>query len=99
MFFSESYGERGTAGAPTSREVGQFVRSVCARLGDESLLRHCLRGKTQNSTESAHAILWRECPKTDFCGKVRLDAGSAMAVCEFNVGVQTFVTAASHHGV
>ena len=42
-----------------------------------------------------HAIVWRKCPKTDFCGKVRLDAGAAMAVCEFNVGVETFVTAAT----
>ena len=82
-------------GTPISREVGQFVRPVNARLGEESLLRRCLRGKTKNSNESVHAIVWRKCPKTDFCGKVRLDAGAAMAVCEFNVGVETFVTAAT----
>ena len=71
---------------PLSAAVAGFVRPIYERLGDESLLRRCLRGKTQNSNESLHASIWRKCPKTDFCGKLRVDASVAMAVSEFNQG-------------
>lgn len=29
----------------------------------------------------------------EFCGKLRLDAGAAMAVCEFNEGVESYMKA------
>ena len=78
-------------GTPLSREVGQFVKPIYVRLGDENLLRRCLRGKTQNPNESVHSVLWRKCLKTDFVGKLRVEAGAAMAVSEFNQGSEKTV--------
>ena len=78
-------------GTPLSREVGQFVKPIYVRLGDENLLRRCLRGKTQNPNESVHSVLWRKCLKTDFVGKLRVEAGAAMTVSEFNQGSEKTV--------
>ena len=57
---------------PLSAAVAGFVHPLYQRLGDGSLMRRCLRGKTQNSNESLHDSIWRKCPKTDFCGKLTL---------------------------
>ena len=78
-------------GTPLSREVGRFVKPVYVRLGDENLLRRCLRVKTQNPNESLHSVIWRKCLKTDFLGKLRVEAGAAIAVSEFNQGTEKTV--------
>ena len=77
---------------PLTREVGRFVKPVYVRLGDESLLRRCLRGKTHNPNQSLHSVIWRKCLKTDFLGKLRVEAGAAIAVSEFNQGTEKSVS-------
>ena len=77
---------------PLTREVGRFVKPVYVRLGDEILLRRCLRGKTQNPNESLHSVIWRKCLKTDFLGKLRVEAGTAIAVSKFNQGTEKSVS-------
>ncbi|KAI0222670.1 eIF-2-alpha kinase activator GCN1 [Lamellibrachia satsuma] len=78
-------------GTPLSRKVGRFVKPVYVRLGDENLLSHCLRVKTQNPNESLHSVIWRKCLKTDFLGKLHVEAGAAIAVSEFNQGTEKTV--------
>ena len=45
------------------------LRRLFERLTDSSLLSRCLKGLTQNQNESINGMLWRKCPKTQFCGK------------------------------
>ena len=78
-------------GTALSREVSRFVKPVYVRLGDENLLRRCLWVKTQNPNESLHSVVWRKCLKTDFLGKLRVGAGAAIAVSEFNQGMEQTV--------
>ena len=58
-------------------------------LTDESLLGMCLHGKTQNSNEALHGIIWQRCPKTNFCGKKIVEIGVASAVCHMNDGIRS----------
>ena len=44
----------------------------------------CLRENTQSSDESVHSVIWPKCLKTDFVRKLRIEAGAALAVSEFN---------------
>ena len=41
-----------------------------------------------NPNESLHSVIWRKCLKTDFLGKLRVEAGSTIAVSEFNQGMK-----------
>ncbi|KAK2182011.1 hypothetical protein NP493_372g05028 [Ridgeia piscesae] len=75
-----------------TREIGRFVKLVYVRLGDENLLRCCLRVKTQNPNESLPLVIWRKCLKTDFLGKLRVKAGASIAVSEFNQGAEKSVS-------
>ena len=56
------------------------MKAMYLRLGDENLLRHCLRVKTQNPNESLHSVIWRKCLKRTFLGSC------VIAFSEFNQG-------------
>lgn len=58
-------------------------------LTNESLLGKCFHGKTQNSNEALHGIIWQRCPKTNFCGKKIVEIGVASAVCHMNDGIRS----------
>ena len=55
-------------------------------LSDNSLLGSCLRGLTQNQNEAANQVLWTKCPKTKFCGRVKLLLAVCETVIHFNNG-------------
>ncbi|KAH9377387.1 hypothetical protein HPB48_008605 [Haemaphysalis longicornis] len=59
---------------------------VYERLLDEKLLQHCLQGKTQNSNESLHSIIWALAPKKKHASLFTVQAAVAKAVLKFNTG-------------
>ncbi|KAL8578549.1 hypothetical protein ACOMHN_028821 [Nucella lapillus] len=65
--------------------VAQALKPIYERLGDPQLLR-CLAGKTQNSNESFHSVLWSLCPKERWGNLRTVDTALAIAVQRFNKG-------------
>ncbi|KAK7473611.1 hypothetical protein BaRGS_00035158 [Batillaria attramentaria] len=68
---------------PASVEV---LKPVYQRLGDPQLLSRCLQGKTQNSNEAFHSVLWRLCPKERWASLRSVETALAIAVQQFNKG-------------
>ena len=52
-----------------------LLKGLFSRLTEKELLERCLKGLTQNQNESINAMLWKRCPKTNFCGKRRVRSG------------------------
>eukprot|EP00795_Rhopilema_esculentum_P017497 gene17497-9115_t len=67
-------------------EVGKKLVPIFQRLSDDSLLKRCVRNKTQNPNESLHNIIWRLCPKTTFVGRKTLETAVMLAICQFTMG-------------
>ncbi len=63
-----------------------ILKPIFSRLSSKELLERCLKGVTQNANESFNHMVWERCPKTTFCGKVRIECAVAEAVCCFNTG-------------
>ena len=78
---------RTNVGTPLSVDVAKPVKEVYERLSHDDLLTRCLRGQTQNPTESLHSKVWAKCPKTGFVCVHRVLSATCAAVAEFNVGV------------
>ena len=60
---------------------------IFKELSNDSLLRKCLHGKTQNNNESINGVIWKRCPKDVFVGRNTLEIAVASAVISFNDGV------------
>ena len=45
------------------------LKPVFARLSEDSLLRKCLHGKTQNQNESLNRVIWDKIPKSTYVGR------------------------------
>ena len=57
-----------------------------------TLIKRMEKGKTQNSNECVHSVIWSRCPKTVFIGKHKLHGATASAVAVFNEGsIQIFI--------
>lgn len=56
------------------------------QLADESLLKRCVHGGTQNSNEAFHHLIWERCPKTIFATLRRLQIAVHGAIISFNDG-------------
>ena len=67
-------------------DVAPHVKKVYERLTDPALLGRCLLGKTQNTNESLHSVIWAKCPKHTFAGYNRVCFGATLAVGEYNMG-------------
>ena len=48
-------------------------------------------GRTQNTNESLHCIVWNKSQKTSFVGLERVLSATCSAVSEFNAGVKTTI--------
>lgn len=55
-------------------------------LTDQSLLRRCLRGATQNSNESINSVLWSILQKAKYHGYRSIRGAAAIAAIFFNRG-------------
>ena len=73
----------GTAGA-----VDAAIAEILWRRSEQ---RHGFRYVTVLSDESLHSVIWRKCLKTDFLGKLRVEAGADIAVSDFNQGTEKTV--------
>jgi len=66
--------------------VMDATKPIFDKLTKDELLERCVGGHTQNPNESLNSIIWKNAPKTVFCGKQVLDIGVADAVIIFNTG-------------
>lgn len=66
--------------------VCQALLPIYERLSDKKLLERCLRGKTQNSNESLHSVIWSLAPKERHASLFTVQAAVAEAVLRFNAG-------------
>ena len=71
---------------PLPRDIAEALVPVYKRLGDPQLLQRCVDGKTQNSNESFHSLVWSMCPKQRWAGRRSVDTAVAIAVPKFNKG-------------
>ena len=71
---------------PLDPDVAREMIPVYERLTDPNLLERMKLGKTQNSNESLHNVIWSRCPKTVFVGKHKVHGAVASAVAAFNEG-------------
>ncbi|CAF3068192.1 unnamed protein product [Rotaria sp. Silwood2] len=55
-------------------------------LTDQSLLRRCLRGATQNANESINSVIWSILPKAKYHGYRSIRGAAAIAAIFFNRG-------------
>ena len=80
------------APAPTTREPylspGEFARAVDVFkvFGSLGFCATITLGKTQNSNETLHNMLWHNSPKSKHVGQKSLPASTALAVLSFNDG-------------
>lgn len=84
--------------APLSAQVLQKIIPVYQRLAANDLLERCLEGRTQNSNECLHSMVWNRCPKETFVSKRKVDLAVASAVAEFNKGYREMVTRTLEEG-
>ena len=68
------------------RDVTQTLKPVYATLSNDTLLRKCLDGKTQNQNESFNGMIWQCIPKTVFVGSDVFQVGVYDADAHFNIG-------------
>ncbi|KAH9367712.1 hypothetical protein HPB48_002551 [Haemaphysalis longicornis] len=68
--------------------VCEALLPVYERLADHKLLERCQRGKTQNSNESLHSVIWSLAPKERHASLHSVEAAVAEAVMRFNAGSQ-----------
>lgn len=76
---------------PLPNNIAAALKPVYQRLGDPQLLQRCLAGKTQNSNESFHAVLWSACPKERWGSLRTVQTALALSVQRFNKGSSAFV--------
>ena len=62
------------------------LKNIFEHLTDSDILERCRRGFTQNQNECINGVLWSKCPKTKFCGKVRVSLAVSKTVSHFNTG-------------
>ncbi|KAH7945931.1 hypothetical protein HPB49_017094 [Dermacentor silvarum] len=67
-------------------DVAAALLPVYQRLSEKSLLQRCLRGRTQNSNESLHSVIWSLLAKEQHWSLVAVQAAVAEAVLRFNAG-------------
>lgn len=88
---AEALGEPAPRHTPLlTKAQGLAVLPIYKRLTDEKLLARCIKGKTQNASESLNSKIWLLCPKTKFVSRTVVETAAAMAILWFNKGHATF---------
>lgn len=81
------------------KAIVKLCEPIYKDLSDESLLRRCLAGHTQNANECLNKMIWDRCPKEINCGANVVKLASAEAVCVFNDGAMTYFNIAERLGI
>ena len=71
---------------PLPQDAVAALKPICQRLGHPQLLRRCLDGKTSNSNESFHSLLWSLCPKETWGNLQTIETALALSVQRFDKG-------------
>lgn len=66
--------------------VTEALEPVFRRLSDNALLERCSDGITQNPSESLHAMIWQQAPKTQHASLRSIERAVAEAISRFNQG-------------
>ena len=70
---------------PLASDVAAAMVPIYQRMSDPNLLKRVLKGKTQNSNECLHSVIWNRCPKTGqtswMPSAAQLPAGMPVALC------------------
>lgn len=66
-----------------------LLQPTFKRLSDESLLRRCLPGYSQNANESINSLVWQRAPKHKYHGPKRVEMAAMGAVLQFNEGASS----------
>lgn len=74
-------------------DVAKALLPVYERLADVKLLDRCKRGRTQNSNESFHSVIWSMISKEQHFSLFAVEAAVAEAVLRFNAGNEYAATA------
>lgn len=77
---------KGKLGTHIKPAVFMKIMPCYQRLSQDQLLTRCLGGRTQNSNESLHALIWKKVPKHKYAGRRKVEIGSAMAIALFSQG-------------
>ena len=64
--------------------IYNLIKPVFKDLSNDDLLRKCLHGQTQNSSEVFHSIVWTRCPKNIFIVSRTFKAFINSAVIHYN---------------
>ena len=87
--------ERSTKGSETYNESNRLphavreLKPIFNRLSNETLLKRCLAGHTQNQNESLNGVLWSNCSKNKFCGVTKLKLAVCQSILSFNIDAVT----------
>ncbi|KAL8592498.1 hypothetical protein ACOMHN_021440 [Nucella lapillus] len=79
-------------------KLHQHLKPVYERLTDTQLLSRCVSGKTQNSNECLHSLIWSRCAKDKFVSRRRVQFAVITAISEFNFGPAAAQDTASFFG-
>ena len=66
--------------------VMDVIKPIFNDLSHPKLLSRCLGGKTQNANESFNSLVWKICPKTQYCGKRIVEIATNEATVLYNEG-------------
>lgn len=75
------------------KDVAEALLPVYTRLSEKALLERCQRGKTQNTNESLHSVIWSLASKDKHASLVAVESAVAEAVLRFNTGNLNSATA------
>ena len=68
------------------KKLNPHLKPIYERLSDLQLLNRCVSGKTQNSNECLHSLIWSRCAKSKFASRRRVHFAVVTAAREFNFG-------------
>lgn len=75
------------------------LKPIFKDLSDPSLLKKCLKGKSQNPNESLNNLIWSRLPKKTFVRLPTLNFGVSEAVLSFNNGYVSKAKVLEHMGL
>ena len=66
--------------------VYDIIMPIFLDLSNDTLLKKCLHGKTQNGNEALNNLIWTKCPKNVYVEREVLEMGVSSTVISFNNG-------------
>ena len=67
-------------------DIFKDVKRIYQELCNESLLKKCTHGQTQNQNETFNGMIWHCVPKHTYVGRQTFETGVLDAVAHFNIG-------------